>query len=395
MPAFYPRRFLNLESLKRINPANLIALLLPHQEYLAGRGVQIPPADGSDIDYEALVEILVNTDGAMPRELMDSLYFVHEMATQEAMLDLMEAAPAALFAFPAGVEPTPADVAVQVWLKDRDLLERKHSEQFLIRPKSFASYQGAKGSVETLPPITDEIRIRLQEALDDWFDEHKRGRGCRVFAHVRGNEIWFLVRHGEPFRREGAIEDGKSSSVYYRPEKFDVVIYGAELDGLSVNALTKAEKQLYREAFGEHVFGDANYFGFGGRYSLDPLRERGEDVLDCSSVPGIQWIRLKEVEIFQKNRVTVSYSAPDLFSALRHQLAEILSSGFITKASFAVKFVDSKVPRSVSIWQPSRASYMRDEDRLLVEAWMQEQGFLATVAGAELNEEAEAFLAGV
>jgi hypothetical protein len=317
------------------------------------------------------------------------------MSTQEAMLELLEAAPPGLLTFPEGVEPTAGDVAVQVWLKDRDLLERKHSEQFLIRPKSFASYQGAKGSVETVPLFTEEMRVRLQGALDDWFDGHKRGRGCRVFAHVRANEIWFLVRHGEPFRRVGAIEDGKSSGVYYRPEKFDVVIYGAELDGLSVNALTKAEKQLYREAFSEHVFGDVNYFGFGGRYSLDPLRERGEEVLDCSSVPGIQWIRLKEVEIFQKNGVTINYSAPDLFSALKDQLADILSSGFITKASFAVKFVDSKVPRSVSIWQPSRASYMRDEDRLLVEAWMQEQRFLANAAEAGLDEEAEAFLAGV
>jgi hypothetical protein len=315
------------------------------------------------------------------------------MTTQEAMLELLEAAPAKLCTFPDGVEPTPADVAVQVWLKDRDLLERKHSEQFLIRPKSFASYQGAKGAADTVPQFTDDMRVRLQDALDDWFDDHKRGRGCRVFAHVRGNEIWFLVRHGEPFRREGAIEDGKSSSVYYRPEKFDVVIYGAELDGLSVNALTKAEKQLYREAFGEHVFGDVNYFGFGGRYSLDPLRERGEDLLDCSTVPGIQWIRLKEVEVFHKNGVTINYSAPDLFSALREKVADILSNGFITKASFAVKFVDSKVPRSVSIWQPSRASYMRDEDRLLVESWMQQQGILAKAAETAPDEEAEAFLA--
>lgn len=391
MPAFYPRRFLNPESLKRINPVHLIALLLLYREYLASRGVQIPPAVGSEIDYEALVEILVTPDGAMPRELMDTLYFIHEMTTQEAMLELLEAAPAGLLDFPEGAEPTPADVAVQVWLKNRDLLERKHSEQFLIRPKSFAAYQGAKGFAETVPAFTDEMRTRLQHALDDWFDKHKRGRGCRVFAHVRGNEIWFLVRHGEPFRREGAIEDGKSSSVYYRPEKFDVVIYGAELDGLSVNASTNGEKQIYRELFGEHVFGDVNYFGFGGRYTLDALRKRGEEVLDCSSVPGIKWIRLKEVEIFHKNRVAINYSAPDLFSALRDQIGEILSSGFITKASFAVKFVDSKVPRSVSIWQPSRASYMRDEDRLLIEAWMQEQCLLLKAA----DDEAEAFLADV
>lgn len=393
MPAFNPRRFLNPESLKRISAANLTALLLPHQEYLAGRGVQIPATDGAEVDYEALVEVLVQPDGAMPRELMDSLYYIHEMTKPEAMLELLEAAPDGLFDFPEGVEPTPADVAVQAWLKNRDLLERKHSEQFLVRPKSFAFYQGKLGTAEATPQITDEMRLQLQDALDNWFDAHKRGRGCRVFVHVRGDEIWFLVRHGEPFRREGAIEDGKSSSVYYRPEKFDVIIYGAEFDGLSVNASTKAEKQLYREAFGEHVFGNGNYFGFGGRYALAPLRERGEDALDCSSISGIQWIRLKEVEISHGNGVTVNYSAPDLFAALKEQIVEILDSGNITKAGFAVKFADSKVPRSVSIWQPSRASYMRDEDRLLVEAWMRNQQFLTGAVQAEGNEEAETALA--
>ena len=51
-------------------------MLLPFQDYLATRGLQLPPADGAEIDYEALIEIVTNPDGAMPRELMDCLYFV-------------------------------------------------------------------------------------------------------------------------------------------------------------------------------------------------------------------------------------------------------------------------------------------------------------------------------
>ena len=394
MPRFYPRRFSNPESLKTISPKHLIAMLLPFQAYLAARGLQIPPAEGSEIDYEALIEVVVNPDAAMPRKLMDCLYFVHEMATPEMMTELLDEAPPGLLVFAAGEEPTPGDIAVQVWLKDRDLLERKHSEQYLIRPKSFAAFQGAQGSLEGVPLVTENVRLRLQDDFNDWFEKRKRGRACRVFVHSRGNEIWFLIRHGEPFRREGALEDDKSSSVFYRPEKFDVVIYGAELDGLAVNAATKGEKQLYREGFGKHLFGDEKYFGFGGRYSLDPLREQGENALDCTPESGIQWIRLTQVEVFHGNGVTIRYSAPDLFGTLGDQMTEILASGFIAKACFAVKFVDSKTARSVSVWQPGRASYTRDEDRLLVEAWMRDQGFLARPAEA-LDEEAEAVLADV
>lgn len=394
MPRFLPRRFSNPESLKTIHSATLVALLQPHQDYLAGRGLQIPPTEGSDIDYDALVEILMNPDAAMPRELMDCLYYVHEMSTPEIMIELLDETPPGLLTFPAGVSPTPADVAAQVWLKDRALLERKHSEQYLVRPKSFTSYQGSEGSTDTPPLITPRTIECMQGEIDDWNDRHKRGRGCRIFVHSRDSEVWVLIRRGDPFCRVGTLENGKSSGVYYHPEKFDIVIYSPGLDTLAVSSGPKGQQQLYREVFGKHVFGDLNYFGVAGRYSLDPLRERGEEALNCTAIAGIQWIRLTQVEMFHANRLTIRYSHEDLFATLGERMAAILADGFIAKASFSVKFVDCKTPRSVSVWQPSRASYTRDEDRLLVEAWMQEEGFLARPAEAT-NAKAEAVLAGV
>ena len=35
------------------------------------------------------------------------------------------------------LDPTAADVAVQVYLRDKALLERKHAERYLTRPRSF------------------------------------------------------------------------------------------------------------------------------------------------------------------------------------------------------------------------------------------------------------------
>lgn len=40
--------------------------------------------------------------------------------------------------------------------------------------------------------------------------------------------VWFLVRHGEAFTRESIIKDGESSSVYYSPEKYDLLVYNPE-----------------------------------------------------------------------------------------------------------------------------------------------------------------------
>jgi len=396
MPTFSPHRFTNPAFLKKIAPANLLGLLTSTESiktYLADRGFALSTDSAGGIDYDVLVGILADPDTAMPKQLVDGLYFVHEMSTPEIMEELLEEAGVLVKCEP-GVDPTPADVAIQIWLKDRELLERKHSEQFLVRPKSFVYYQGAKGEAREAPVLNDSARADMEGKLDAWFERKKRGKGSRVFVHRRDGEVWFLVRHGEPIRREGALEDGESSSVYYRPEKFDVVIYNCELDGLAVNAGTKGQKNLYKETFGKCLFGDERYFGDGGRYSLEPLRVRGEDALDCSAVPGIEWIRLKEVEIFHGSGLTVVYKATDVFQKLDVRAIEVLSSGFLTKASFTIRFTDAATPRSVNIWQPSRASYMRDVDRLLVEAWMRQQGFL-TIAPEIIDEEVAAALVGI
>jgi hypothetical protein len=342
------------------------------------------------MDYDALVSILVDPDPAMPKPLIDALYFVHEMATPECMADLLEAVRTGVLSFADGREPTPADVAVQIWLKDPDLLENKHAERFLIRPKTFLFFTGPAEKPQE-PQLTEEVRMALQTDLDDWFEDRRRGRGCRVFAFPRETEVWFLVRHGEPFRREGTFDNGKASSVYYRPEKFDVLIYYRELDCLAVHAITKGEMDLYRRAFGLHLFGLPNYFGAGGNYTLLPLLLNGTDALNCVDVEGMDWVRLKEVEVYGGDGMTIVYKAPDLFSKMGVRADEILRSGFLTRAGFSVKFADSRTARSVAVRPPNRAEHTRDEDRVVLERWMLKRQFMSTATRAR-DDEAEALL---
>ncbi len=61
-----------------------------------------------------------------------------------------------------------------------------------------------------------------------------------LFMFPEADETWFLVRHGQPFRREGSIVDGESESVFYRPEKFDVLVYSSAASELRINAGTVA-----------------------------------------------------------------------------------------------------------------------------------------------------------
>ncbi|MEW6427243.1 MAG: hypothetical protein AB1568_04315 [Thermodesulfobacteriota bacterium] len=53
-----------------------------------GRGVALPPVSTEDgLDYDQLVDFLMNPDTDTPKGLLDALYFVHEMPTPESMED--------------------------------------------------------------------------------------------------------------------------------------------------------------------------------------------------------------------------------------------------------------------------------------------------------------------
>ena len=272
MAIFRLRRFASADALRTIQEPYLLDLLSPHAKYFERRGVDLAAARSAGVDYDALVEILANPDGSIPNELVDSLYFVHEMSTPEAMDSLLDEVgrmpPKSRIKLDLKPEPTPADVAVQVWLEDKGLLKQKHAENSVLQPRSFEYYQAAKALGRPFRSPSAKALAALEKDLGEWFAEKRRGREVRIFAFVRPDGVWFLVRHGDPYRRQGAIDKGESSSVYFRPEKHDVLVYDVALGELRVNAASKGEKALYREKFGLHLFGDENHFPNTGKYSL-------------------------------------------------------------------------------------------------------------------------------
>ena len=80
-------------------------------------------------------------DADTPKDLADALYIINEMATPKGMDGLLEEAKAKEISLDGHTEQSPADIALHVWLHDRDLVERKHAEQFITRKRSFEYYQ--------------------------------------------------------------------------------------------------------------------------------------------------------------------------------------------------------------------------------------------------------------
>lgn len=372
------RRFSNPEALKVVSPNHLSQLLLPFQSYFSRRGVDVAAlGSSSEFDYAGLVGVLMAPDEETPKELTDQLYLIHEMASEDGAESLVHEASEHGIDL-EGTDITPADVAIQMFLKNRELLERKHAEQFIHRPRSFEYFQVEKNPIpEFTPPDADQVKA-LESDLSEWFLSKKRGGDCRVFFFSQDDGMWFMVRHGDLYKREGTMDKGKSGSVCFRPEKFDVLRYDVTTGEIAIHAASRKDKDIYRNKFGYRIFGDENFFPGAEKYTLEPLRSAGAASLACDGFTEIEWIRLKEIQLIfggpKGERVT--RSADDLFVHWERSGATIHPSARIVKANFFVKFTDAKTPRTVTIRPSNVAHYVRDHDGLTLERFLLERGFI-------------------
>ncbi|QEL20710.1 hypothetical protein [Limnoglobus roseus] len=397
MATFRPSHFASPETLAAVHPPRLATFLHPHREFLLARGFPLPPADApAPVDFARLAQIFLAPDQDTPADLIDALYYVDRLATPEGMADLLGAARDRGLALAAGDDVTPADVAVQVWLQAPRLLERVEAEQFLEHPRSFEYYQADGADPPPAAAPGEEARARLEARLNDWCEEHRRGRTARVFVSRRDGVAYFLIRHGEPFKREGSVLDNEPASVAYRPLRHDVAVYDPALGELRVHAQLKGERQLYRQAIAEYLGGPDGYFGREAKYSLHPIRRDGEGCLACGDVGGLEAVRLRELHYAWggKHREYHVEKADDLFAALRDRgNRPIPTLPRLAKAVFAVWFPGAKRPRSVAIKVPNTALYTRDGDSGRVERWLQLRGFLRAEADAD-DLAADAVLVG-
>ena len=395
MATFNPRVFTNTSRLKEIDPNRLIVFLSTWSDYFIGRGLDLTAADTSDMPFDTIAAILMNPDQAVPESMVNALYYVHETARKEPMDELIERAEAAGLEIDHDEKSTPADVAVQIWLAEPDLLERQHAETVAFNRSNFTYFAG-----KSIKPAESECRIVISEAqcremealMDPWFESKRRGRGSRVFVFPQENRIWILVRHGQPMRREGEHkEDGKDGIAFYRPQKDDVLIYDAEIDEIGVNAETKGERELYLRTLGMVLFGEDAHFERAERYNLQPLIDNGPAALVCADIPGLSRVRFVEFGRMWDGACPEyeNRRSDDLFETYGGDWAARLSLGRLTYAKFKVAFDGDKKERSVMIRPVNVARYERDADTSLVEAWLKARGFWKLQTEADSDDDFE------
>ena len=210
-------------------------------------------------EIDKLAAVFMQGDETMPQYLAESVHIIDEMADAAGMEAILEAAEQFGLALELGDMPTPADVAVQAWLKNPQLLEHLHNRQRMNRARSLVHFACAPDRVPELREPEQERVDAMAVELGAWFGARKRGHACQVSMYPKVNECCFVVRHGEPCKREGAVKNGKSETVFYRPQSHDVVIYSKVTGELRMKAASLSQMRLYREAFGGSCLAMSNF----------------------------------------------------------------------------------------------------------------------------------------
>ena len=378
------KRFTKPHVLRRIARELLITFFDRFERELAGHGLVLPDARLDDDTYcRALAGWLMAPEG-LPDRLNEVLFALDEMATEEGQERLERAVAQAGLPLDCPPSTSAEDFALRVWLVSPELLARAHNEQRMLRLSAFEHFGVRPGIQPPVQPVTpDPGQLpALASALDGWFARHRRGQETtRIELHPLWDEFWFLVRHGGTFTRASTVEGSKSDVLYFRPERDDVIVYSPEAEELRINARTRGERELYRAELSRFLRGNDQHFSGRWTYTLEPLRQEGEDALSADGIDGLDRVVLRELEVAwenYQNEVTIRV-ADDLFHSTSPEgSGPIPRGGRLRRAVFDFQFRDSSKPRSVEIRLPNVLKLGRHCDLRAVHGWTRRNSFRLT-----------------
>jgi len=373
------KHFTDASRLRRFNFELLHQFLLPFRDYLGDKHGFRWTDNFLTFPYDDLVPILSESDDEIPELFKTGLFFIDELSnskgTELILYQLREAG------IPVDSSIAREDITLFTWLHDPRILQSVHPELAALRPKRFEKYHCA---YPVWPDTSREQLIALEDALNDWFDSHLKGRGVQVMVYEREGTISFHLRHGELLKRDTAIENnGMTRRVVYRPERYDYLDFTPHECVLNIHSNTKRENAVYRRLLGKYCFNDENLFFTenGNRLlTLDPIRDRGRDVLTCRDVDGLEWARLTELQTLVpgsgRQSCEVFKSDNCLFEDWATTGPRYLPTAHFIRATFLIQVTGLARARSLIMCLPGTTIYDRGReiDRLFG-LWMKNRCF--------------------
>ncbi len=370
MKIYNLKRFSKPEFLRQINPKRLLAFL---RKFPQGEAA----VNDRKIDYDFLSEILASPEPGADTGIFDALAMIDAVSNDgnfDLLRRLTENKP---YAGKLGDDVTVADLALTIWLHEPELLENVLNRHDRCYPRSFIYFRGLLVPRRYFVPPKPSLLRRLTRSLNKVFQRKKRGRNIKVTVLDESEEYQFMIRKGEPYSRDSAIQkNGSSGSIYYRPERFDLVVLRPNIAELRLAIHRKAPWliEAYRTLFGYVFYGEKEYFSSEEIFTLEPLMMHGEKALVCRDVPGLDEVMLIQCKmLFDQDEIFALHGKQSI-EKLMELKAKNLIKGQIISAKFKVRFTASKAERIVTVRLGNEAKFKYDDDGGIIEEWLLKRG---------------------
>ena len=384
------RKFKNPEVLRKFSFQRLLEMVGRYKGYFDRMQFQIEGATEETFDYDRLAEILSNQMFVGEYEELFNGFALVGATSMECFNDVLRTfISRSSYAGELTDTMSTADMALLVYLHDPEELSVLETDYAALKKKSFAM-RATRRDIRNLVITPAQIRD-FEEGMNLIFQSKNYGNTARVtLTENDSRELVLLVRHGDSYRRQGIVMNGrKSKTIGFQPESYNTLSINRDTGELRLGIPTSPKwmEDAYCRQLGKSLFNDYDAFSAPRINDLDKIRELGRNILVYHGAAEVKSISLLSIKAFLSGDsgmcAILEADNGDLFRDMERHHFKLSSMGRIIRAKFLVKIGRSE--RTIILDASNRSGYDYDDFGMVVDAWLRQVGIIHAVMQ---NEEA-------
>lgn len=384
------RKFKNPEVLRKFSFQRLLEMVGRYKGYFDRMQFQIDGATEETFDYDGLAAILSNQMFVGEYEELFNGFALVGATSMECFNDVLRTFIArSPYAGELTDTMSTADMALLVYLHNPEELSVLETDYAALKKKSFAM-RAIRRNIRDLVVTPDQIHD-FEEGMNRIFQSKNYGSTARVtLTENESGEIVLLVRHGDSYRRQGIVMNGrKSKTIGFQPESYNTLSINRETGELRLGIPTSPKwmEDAYCRQLGKSLFDDYDAFSAPRINDLDKIKELGRNILVYHGAAEVKSISLLSIKAFLSGDsgmcAILEADNGDLFRDMDRHHFKLTSMGRITRAKFLVRIGRSE--RTIILDASNRSGYDYDDFGMVVDEWLRQVGVIHTIMQ---NEEA-------
>ena len=378
------RKFKNPEVLRKFSFQRLLEMVGRYKGYFDRMQFQIEGATEETFDYDRFAEILSNQMFVGEYEELFNGFALVGATSMECFNDVLRTfISRSSYAGELTDTMSTADMALMVYLHDPEELSVLETDYAALKKKSFAM-RATRRDIRNLVITPAQIRD-FEEGMNLIFQSKNYGNTARVtLTENDSRELVLLVRHGDSYRRQGIVMNGrKSKTIGFQPESYNTLSINRDTGELRLGIPTSPKwmEDAYCRQLGKSLFNDYDAFSAPRINDLDKIRELGRNILVYHGAAEVKSISLLSIKAFLSGSDGMSAILEaddgDLFRDMERHHFKLSSMGRIIRAKFLVKIGRSE--RTIILDASNRSGYDYDDFGMVVDEWLRQVGIIHTL----------------